>query len=68
MALLLLAPAMKSRAHPSMGKTIPPLTEPSGEAETPPSTESKPLAPWESLSMDEEPTTIQVRRAGVKTA
>lgn len=61
LALLLLAPAMGARAK-SMGKTIPPSTEPSGEAETPPSTESKPLAPWESLSMDEEPTTLQVRR------
>ncbi|WP_224366996.1 M12 family metallopeptidase [Hyalangium versicolor] len=51
LALLLLAPAMEARAQKSMGQTIPAPTE------------SKPLAPWERLSIDEKPTTVQVRRS-----
>ncbi|MFE8602955.1 M12 family metallopeptidase [Archangium violaceum] len=55
---------MESHAQKAMGKTVPTPTEPAGEKETPPTTESKPLAPWAKSSGDGESTTIQAVRFG----
>jgi hypothetical protein len=62
--LLIAIPAMEAHAQKSMGKVVPPASEPSGDKETQPSTESTPVAPWQSLSGDEKPTTINALRAG----
>ncbi|PTL78647.1 M12 family metallopeptidase [Vitiosangium sp. GDMCC 1.1324] len=64
LVLLLITPALEAHAQKSMGKTVPVTPQPENDTGAPPATESKPLAPWQSLSGDESPTLLQALRAG----
>ncbi|MFY0569949.1 M12 family metallopeptidase [Archangium lansingense] len=67
LVLLVVIPFMASHAQKAMGKKVPVATEPEGDKETPPAAESKPLAPWQTLSGDGEPTTIRAVRFGASS-
>ncbi|WPB75312.1 M12 family metallopeptidase [Archangium violaceum] len=67
MVFLIAIPVLESHAQKAMGKTVPVATAPEGEKEMPPDTGSKPLAPWQALSGDGEPTTIQAVRFGASS-